>query len=441
METFRISEEYDNDKKGIEKRLEDSDKTLAELLRDGTELITNIKIANDKREVDRRIKEAELREDLLEKLQNESVEARQKLDAITLKWSEIEDVKDPMTTFESLEEQKQRISDLMNQKDEIILECRKELDAADLRYIQDQEKQSADIQCLVERIDNQIDVMKRTYREHLELLEQTIDHERGELQKHANRQWDKMYQNRASNEDVKLRQEREKRETYAQEIEDLQREHDEITRATKIRLEVDNEALEIELQKTKANVLLNSEKLEYNYQVLRKREEENVIIRNQQKRRLARLYETIATLRQKIRSKTTEGNYEIERLTAEVVKFHASIVDLEKKAELFTEVNEKKYQSVWQMNYEECLQQLDKVLQIDKTLTEQQLGLEWQEPEINLLDIQDLPSYKHALKVIKDEEEKPAETSKFKCVLVICHKFQELFPCRDYQRCDSSKYR
>jgi len=35
---------------------------LASLLRDGAELVTNIKIANDKREVDRRIKEAELRD-------------------------------------------------------------------------------------------------------------------------------------------------------------------------------------------------------------------------------------------------------------------------------------------------------------------------------------------------------------------------------------------
>lgn len=335
------------------------------------------------------------------------------MDDITVKWAEIEEVKDPMSTFESLEEQKQRISDLMNQKDQIILECRKELDAADLRYIQDQEKQSADIQCLVERIDNQIEVMKKTYREHLELLEETISHERGELRKHANKKWELMYENRANNENVKLRQEREKRETYAQEIEDLQREHEEITRATRIRLEMENQSLEIELQKTKANVLLNSEKLEYNYQVLRKREEENVIIRNQQKRRLARLHETIANLRQKIRSKTAEGTHEVERLTTDVVKLHTSIENLEKKAELFTEVNEKKYQDIWQMNYEECLKQLDKVLQIDKTLTEQQLGLEWHEPEINLLEMTDLPSHKYALNVIKEEEEKPAETSNF----------------------------
>uniref|UniRef100_A0A336LPQ8 CSON010850 protein n=1 Tax=Culicoides sonorensis TaxID=179676 RepID=A0A336LPQ8_CULSO len=405
-----ITEEYDEDKKGIERRLEDSDKTLSELLRDGTELITNIRIANDKREVDRRIKEAELREELLEKLQNESTEARNKLEAITIRWSEIESIKDPMGMYEALETQKKRIKELMDQKDEIIQECRKELDAADIRYVQDQEKQNSDIQCLVERIDNQIEVMKRAYKEHLELLQETITHERDELRKHANKKWDEMYANRESNEELKLRKEKDKREVQTKEIEDLQLEHEEITRATRIRLELDNQALEIELQKTKANVLLNSEKLDYNYQVLRKREDENILIRNQQKRRLGRLYDTIANLRKKIRDKTAASNHEIEKLTSEVVKLHAGILDLEKKASLFTETNDKKYQNVWQMNYEECLSQLDKVLQIDKTLTEQQLGMEWQEPEMDLYRLEDLPSYKNAIKTIKEEMENPTET-------------------------------
>lgn len=57
-----MADACDAEKQGIEKRLEDSDKSLTELLGDGMELITNIRIANDKREVDRRNKEAELRE-------------------------------------------------------------------------------------------------------------------------------------------------------------------------------------------------------------------------------------------------------------------------------------------------------------------------------------------------------------------------------------------
>lgn len=64
--------------------------------------------------------------------------------------------------------------------------------------------------------------------------------------------------------------------------------HDEEYRSTKIRLETDVQTLEQELEQIKALCLVNSEKLDYNYQVLKKREDENIIIKNNQKRTLNR---------------------------------------------------------------------------------------------------------------------------------------------------------
>lgn len=46
--------------------------------------------------------------------------------------------------------------------------------------------------------------------------------------------------------------------------------------------------LERQLQQTKATYLLNQEKLEYNLLVLKKQDEENTIIRAQQKRKINR---------------------------------------------------------------------------------------------------------------------------------------------------------
>lgn len=43
-----------------------------------------------------------------------------------------------------------------------------------------------------------------------------------------------------------------------------------------------------ELEQVKAMCLLNAEKLDYNYQVLQKREDENLMMRAQQKRRINR---------------------------------------------------------------------------------------------------------------------------------------------------------
>lgn len=48
------------------------------------------------------------------------------------------------------------------------------------------------------------------------------------------------------------------------------------------------QVLQLELEQVKALCLLNSEKLDYNFQVLKQRDEENVIIKAQQKRRINR---------------------------------------------------------------------------------------------------------------------------------------------------------
>lgn len=314
--------------------------------------------------------------------------------------------KDPMGIYDSLESQKIRIDSLMQQKDEVIQECRNELAAADSRYLLDQEKQSADLFCLTGRIDKQIEIMKKTYREHLELLQDTIDNERDILSSVATEKWETLYSKRAENEQMKLSKKKEKREIYGDELDRITLEHEELTRATRIRLEKDNQALQIELQNLKANVMLNSDKLDYNYQVLKKREDENVIIRNQQKRRLSRLTETISQMKKKISETQTNFDCEKEKLTAEVMKMHRQIMDLEDKADIFSEINNKKYEKIWQMNQDEATSLLNKVLAIDRVLYEQQLGIDWEEPDIGLMDKELLPSYKEALSIVNSSKNK-----------------------------------
>jgi len=51
--------------------------------------------------------------------------------------------------------------------------------------------------------------------------------------------------------------------------------------------------LEQQLQQMRATYQLNQEKLEYNFQVLKKRDEENTITKSQQKRKITRYIETL----------------------------------------------------------------------------------------------------------------------------------------------------
>lgn len=408
-----VTEVYDDDKVGIEKQLESSDKVLSELVQNGNDLISNIRLANDRREVQRRIKEAELRDVLLNDLQQESQASAAKFEEISTRWGDLEGLLDPVEIYENLEKQKSRINELMEQKLTIINECRDELNSADTRYIKDLDKHNSDINCLVERIDKQMDVMKRTYREHLEILEKTIEDERKILQIITTKKWESMYEKRAVNEETRMRRETEKAEFYGNEIKRIQLEHEELIRATKIRLENDNQALEIEVQKLKRNIMLNSEKLEYNFQVLKKREDENVMVRNQQKRRLTKLADTIVSLKRKLKEAKSTCIVETKKFTADIMKLHGKILDLERKSDLFAESNNRKYLTVWDINFEECEKSLEQVLKIDKMLWEQQLGVEWENPNKEIIRREDLESFKAAQqKISGGTDEVLAEDSK-----------------------------
>ncbi|GAB0087994.1 Dynein regulatory complex protein 1 homolog [Sergentomyia squamirostris] len=391
-------------KDAIERRIDESSKVLGELLRDGAELVTNIRIANDKREIDRRADEAQLREDLLNKLSEESEEASNKFQDISDRWAELEMLKDPFNMHEGLEEQKERIRDLTRQKDDIIKECWKELSKADTRYYQDQEKQASDIVSLVERVDHHIEAMKSAYRKHLDLLQQTIDSERSRVKGDMNKKWENLYSERQEKERKKLTDAKEKSDFFEAEIEKITVQHEEFTRATKINLEHDNEALQLELQKVKANILLNTEKLDYNFEVLKRREEENVIIRCQQKKRLMRMSEAIVSLKKKIRDTTSQCDSECGKLQTEISKLQTQITDIESSAVIFADASDSKYRGIWDMNHSEAVKLLQKILDMDEQLHLHQLGAEVPSAAFELISLEDLPSFRAACDTIEQEK-------------------------------------
>lgn len=201
-------------------------------------------------------------------------------------WVALDEVRDPVSMYHGLEQQKQRISKLMLQKDAIIDECRKELIVADENYYRNQAKQSEDLQCLVERINEHVETMKRAYRQQLERLQKTIADERNRMTQETDTAWTDLFDQKRIHENEKLDEQKNQLMANDRELEALVLSHEELIRTTKCRLESDNDCLQLELQKTKAGVLLNTQKLDYNFEVLKRREEESV--RNQQKKRLTK---------------------------------------------------------------------------------------------------------------------------------------------------------
>lgn len=275
-------------------------------------------------------------------MRNESIEAERKFIDLKKRWQELIGYKEPMGLYEGLEFQKSKIDDLMAQKNGVIQQLRDAIDNSNQRYYEDQEKQDADIACLIERIDSQVEVMKRSYREHLELLQKTIDDERDAFKNSETEKWQNLYDTREEYEQKNMSKKKEQNVEYNLEIKKISLEHEELIRSTKIRLERDNDELQIQLQNVKAEIMLNSEKLSYNHHVLQKRSDENVIIKGQQKKRLNKLNGLIAGLKTKIKTVKDNGEHDISKLTVDVLRLYTNILEMEAKAAIFAEVNDQK---------------------------------------------------------------------------------------------------
>lgn len=326
----------------IEKRLVQTNEELNDILCDGKELIKNVKLANERRESKRRLDEDEKRAKLLADLKQESEEATSKLNIINSRWTELGEIADPMELHERMQCQSDRIKKLMQQKDEIIAELQDALDKASERYIDDQIKQEADIQCLIERIDEQIDVMKASYLEHLELLHQSIDSERRTFKLFHSNEWQDLYDERAASEEQNLVDLLHREQKHYDEISSVQLQHEELNREMRIKLDRDNDLVQQKLQHVKAEIDLNTDQLNYNYYVLQKRAAENVIVRNKQKNRLIKLRTCIAAMRKKIDDTKCMQTLEIEKQTQNVLNLYTNIKELEGKMCAFAEINDKK---------------------------------------------------------------------------------------------------
>ncbi|XP_076249879.1 dynein regulatory complex protein 1 [Rhynchophorus ferrugineus] len=387
----------------IYNQLQKSAKLLETYLMEGEEYITNVRVANDSREVDRRESEGINREKIYEQLDQEADAAQELFNNIADKWASIQRHNDPLQINEDILEQKEKCDMLISQKDGIIAMLNEELKKAERMFTRDQRKQNQDINTLAQRIEKQITFMRRAYRQELNVIEQVILQERQHLIENADKKWEDLYQKREEQELSNTNKKFEQVEEFDQRMTQLRTEFQDYYRETRIHLENDIEELQRELEKIKALALLNSEKLDYNYQILKKREDENIIIKSQQKRRMNKLQDVINDFRSKIAEYENSSTNQIRKLSENIKKLHRSILDVEAKADRFARVNDEKFHMVWEMNRKRVQGVLRRIFDTDKILYEQQMGIDWDPPPNFIIDKKALPSYKLALTSLPPE--------------------------------------
>ena len=140
--------------------------------------------------------------------------------------------------------------------------------------------------------------------------------------------------------------------------------------------------LEQQLQQMKATYQLNQEKLAYNYQVLQKRDEENAKTKAQQKRKITKLQDSLTNLKKKLAKQIKQFNDENQQLSDDYKRVTDMFNDLELKSKHFLTVDLKKFHDIWIMNEEQAKKMATNLLDADRIIHEQQLGLHWKCPDM-----------------------------------------------------------
>ncbi|PKU27234.1 hypothetical protein llap_22462 [Limosa lapponica baueri] len=138
--------------------------------------------------------------------------------------------------------------------------------------------------------------------------------------------------------------------------------------------------LERQLQQFKAIYLMNQEKLDYSLQVLKKQDEENTIMRSQQRRKLNRLHSLLNNLKTKLANQEKQFREENQSLAADCKRIMGQCKEAQRSMRHFAVSDAEKFTEVWLMNEEEAKGLMRKALEADRIIHAQQLGLPWEEP-------------------------------------------------------------
>ncbi|XP_041480770.1 dynein regulatory complex protein 1-like [Lytechinus variegatus] len=362
------------------KQIEESRQRLTKLQSHGSELVTNVRVAADSREAQRRAEEEETQRQRDEKLEAEAKAGMERFEEITKRWEQANGRDIPQELHDILMQQKALCDAMIDEKNKLINDFQMELKSQDDQYVKDLKKEAEDIDLMIERMEEQVKNLMKAYRDELKQIEKAFETEREELLENNKRKWDQAMGGRRDQE-LEYMHQREKRvEEYEQQIQHLRIQDAEEYNMVKIKLETDVQVLEQQLQQMKATYQLNQEKLEYNFQVLKKRDEENTITKSQQKRKITRLQDVLNNLKVKLAKQEKQYKEENQGLADDYKRITEQFKELQKKSKHFQSTDTKKFHDIWLMNEAEVKELSAKLMEQDRIISEQQLGLPWQPP-------------------------------------------------------------
>jgi dynein regulatory complex protein 1 len=341
------------------------------------EEITDVKLRNEKHEKDRRDLEEMQRHRRYTDLQTEAIESGKKNFALELKWSELRNIEECDTLFKEITKQKESFGEILNAKNRLIQRFKDDLRKKDDDYVKMLSQQKVDIDEILKKMREQFYSLRKMYLMELNDIETEFLADRDNILKDDDKQIDDLLlaHQRIEHSIVDLRAAKE--EEYAKEIEKLRIDYAKSYADRKITMETEIQNLEKCLEDMKALYLLNSEKLDYNYKVLKEKDEENThltgILKNKRRNhynRLRKAMKDYADIDYKFKNENKQLTEEYKRITRQ-------FKELQNKFKHFEKADLDRYSEIQKMNESEVHEFKTKIMKCDKTIHIQQLGMQW----------------------------------------------------------------
>ncbi|KAK7150871.1 hypothetical protein R3I93_011965 [Phoxinus phoxinus] len=377
-----IKEETRKSQKEVEQR----ERHMAKLKSDGLEMVTNIQVAADARESDRRKEQEEacrLRREILE---NEAKSSQEKFEEITRKWTDAKMKQTPLDLRDALNNQQQLCEQITADKNKLISELQQELKASDDRYVKDLKRQVNDIDLLTERMEEQVSSLKKSYREDLQLIENSFDEERRTLLTKNRKKWEHQMKERSEKELRNMMKGLNLLEEYEDLLQKLRVQTAEEYNIDKISLDTEVQDLRKKVQQVKFDCHVKEEKLHYNFEVLKKREEENTILKSQMKRKIIRMQDVLNNLKSKCGNQEKQSKAENQSLSNDYARIKQQYRDMQKKARHFAALDAEHFEKLWLICEDEVKALAHRALETDRIIHEQQLGLPWVSPLVPFME-------------------------------------------------------
>ena len=100
-----------------------------------------------------------------------------------------------------------------------------------------------------------------------------------------------------------------------------------------------------------------------------------------EKRKITKLQDALTNLKKKLVVQIKKFNDENQQISEEYKRVTDMFNDLEIKSKHFLSVDLKKFNDIWEMNESQCKEIAVNLLDADRIIHEQQLGILWKSPD------------------------------------------------------------